>query len=282
MWTLTPPENINHLDIIVTALTYHNGDPKHALTIDEKNAIANICQQYDRLEGKEDDNLKGLATLSEDSRNAMHDAYGEVQKRGRLSDYRSKLLLLANRCPCCGISAADELDHYLPRSIFKPLSLYFNNLIPLCHTCNNTKRTHHSTADERFLHAYFESVPSDERFFVADTSIEYGALIVTFSAIKTPGLSVPTLTMINFQMGKVNLNERLKAEVNIFLASYSNSIEGIYEVRENADDVKEFMLKESTTHAKRFGLNDWRTALVYSLANNIKFCRGGFRIVIPS
>ncbi|WP_339014356.1 HNH endonuclease signature motif containing protein [Aeromonas popoffii] len=279
MWTLQPPKDINHQEIIDVALTYKNGDAKYTLTNDEKNAISNICIQYDGLKGKEHDDLKGEEALRVASRTAMHDAYNEVQIKGRLSDYRSKLLFSALRCPCCGISAADELDHYLPRSQFNALSLYSNNLIPMCHQCNNKKRTHHSDTDERFLHAYFDNVPSNERFFIADTSITNGALIVNFSAIKTPGITDEVLSMISFQINLVRLNARLKKEINIFLTAFIDVIEMTYDVQESSDDVKKLLNGAERTFTNKFGLNDWRSALLNSLSNNDRFCGGGVRIV---
>lgn len=139
MWTLPPLEDIDEQEIIDIALTYKDGEIKYQLSNDEKESISNIYALYNELEGRAHDELKGLRLFRQESLSAMYDAYGEVQINGRLSDYRSKILLSAKRCPCCSITSADEVDHYLPRSIFNVLSLYSKNLIPLCHQCNNKK-----------------------------------------------------------------------------------------------------------------------------------------------
>ncbi|BDC82656.1 HNH endonuclease [Aeromonas hydrophila] len=282
MWTLSPLENIDEQKIIDTALTYKNGDIKYELSDAEKISITEIYELYDQLEGREHNDLKGLGTLSQESRSAMHDAYGEIQIKGRLSNYRSKILLSAKRCPCCSIIDADEVDHYLPRSIFNALSLYSKNLIPLCHKCNNKKRTIRDAGDNRFLHAYFEEIPDDEMFFIATTSIVDGALMVDFAIQRTDNLSLRAYSMMRFQMGKVELNDRLKKEINIFLMPYSDILETVYSVREDAADVRAFLAKTVRTFTYNFGLNDWRTALLFSLSNNNDFCEGGFRTVLPS
>lgn len=279
MWTLLPPDGIDEQEIINTALTYKNGEPKYRLSNAEKKQIVNIYARYDQLEGKEHDDLKGFDVLSQESLQVMRDAYGEVQAQGRLSDYRSKLLLSAQRCPCCSITDADEVDHYLPRSVFGALSLYSKNLIPLCHQCNNKKGTTRDAENNRFLHAYFESVPTDEMFFIAKTNIVDGALVVKFSIERTENLSMNAFLMMQFQMKKVRLNKRLKKEVNIFLMSYVNAIDTVYSIRDDARDVHDFLMKEVNTFTQRLGLNDWRTALLFSLSKNKCFCNGGFKTV---
>ncbi|HEB5079293.1 HNH endonuclease [Aeromonas caviae] len=282
MWTLPPLEDIDEQEIIDTALTYKNGEIKYQLSNPEKDSITEIYALYNQLEGRAHDDLKGLRVLRQESLSAMHDAYGEVQINGRLSDYRSKILLSAKRCPCCGITDADEVDHYLPRSIFNVLSLYSKNLIPLCHQCNNKKRTIRDTDNNRFLHAYFEHIPNDEMFFIATTNIVDGALAVDFTIQNTEGLSERAYTMMQFQMDKVKLNDRLKKEINIFLMSYSNSLDTVFNIRENANDVHDFLVREVRTFSRNFGLNDWRTSLLFSLSNNHEFCDGGFRAVLPN
>ena len=118
MWSLPLPDNENSREIITTALTYKNGDPKYQLTEEEYEVIISIYERYEELTGKVHGDL--LAdTLSDETNQAIHDGYNEVQENKRLTDYRSALLLSADRCPCCSISAADELDHHLPRSIYK-------------------------------------------------------------------------------------------------------------------------------------------------------------------
>ncbi len=279
MWTLSPLEGIDEQEIINTALTYKNGEIKHTLSDAENTSITEIYRLYDQLEGRTNNDLKGLHTLSQESRTAMHDAYSEVQIKGRLSDYRSKILLSAKRCPCCSIIDADEIDHYLPRSLFNSLSLYSKNLIPLCHKCNNKKRITGDDGNNRFLHADFGSTPDNERFFVATTRIVDGALIVDFAIQKTENLSQPAYEMMHFQMNKVKLNDRLKKEVNIFLTPYSDMLEIFYSPMEDSARVSAFLAQSADTFTNSFGLNDWRTALLFSLSNNNEFCDGGFRTV---
>ena len=43
------------------------------------------------------------------------------------------------RCPLCGLNYVYDLDHYMPKSIYPQYAVHPQNLIPICHRCNNKK-----------------------------------------------------------------------------------------------------------------------------------------------
>lgn len=43
------------------------------------------------------------------------------------------------KCPYCGISAPETLDHQLPKHVYPEYATYGRNLIPTCGACNNRK-----------------------------------------------------------------------------------------------------------------------------------------------
>lgn len=58
------------------------------------------------------------------------------------------------RCPYCLHSDIDELDHYLPKSVYPSLAVTTENLVPACHTCNNKKLE----KKDLFPHPYFDNL----------------------------------------------------------------------------------------------------------------------------
>lgn len=280
MWSLRLPENDNKIEIIRTALTYKDGTPKHALSAAEYRIIESIYDRYEELNGRVHVDLLA-PTLSETTKSALYDGYGEVQERKRLENYRSELLLSAERCPCCSIGVADELDHHLPRSIYKSLALYSSNLVPMCHKCNNKKRTAAGTVPSNsFLHIYYDQVPSEHRFFFANVQIVDNKLRLSFEVENIEELNDDLYEMIKFQSNRVNLNDRLLKEVNIFLTSFYVSMEPLYSVTSDPELIRTLLLKGEAQYNQTMGLNDWRSSLLHALANNFDFCNGGFRDIV--
>lgn len=65
------------------------------------------------------------------------------------------------KCPICGVRDTSEMDHYVPRDVdmFPEYSCHLNNLIPLCHECNNAKSNKFLKGGDRiFFNAYYDSL----------------------------------------------------------------------------------------------------------------------------
>ncbi|MDH6016129.1 HNH endonuclease [Vibrio splendidus] len=280
MWSLSLPENENHKDIISKALTYLNGTAKYELTEEEYVVIDAAYERYEELKGKPHDDLL-TNTLTDDTKDALYEGYNEIQENKRLKDYRSRLLLSAERCPCCSIGDADELDHHLPRSVYKALALYSSNLVPMCHKCNNKKRTAAgSLPTDRFLHVYYDQVPTNERFFIANVNISNNEMSISFEVENIESLDDDLYKMMTFQSTRVNLDSRLMKEVNIFLMPFYVSMEALFDATSDPELIKQLLLKGEGKFNKKMGINDWRSSLLFSLANNYEFCNGGFKFVL--
>lgn len=256
------------------ALKYRNGSYKHLLTEEEKNIIKKIYDKYDLLKGSIHDEFKSTL-LQPSTNNALENAYSEVQIKGRLCDLRSYLLLLIDRCPYCGINPADELDHYLPKSTYQAVSIYPQNLIPICHTCNNAKRTAINNGDNKtFYNAYHESFPN-VAVLIAETNFTGNNLIINFDIDST--LSNSELKeKLRFQFERSKLNERLLKEANTFIFDKKSSIEVFYDADPD-NGVKKLFEKDYNEYLARYGLNHWKTALVLALSKCDNFCKGGFK-----
>lgn len=276
MWTLPLPEHNKAMEELITALTYVDGKLKYELTDAEKVLIEELYNQYEALEGQYDESLNGDKLL-QTTQDAIHDGYGEVQETGRLKKLRSRLLLAADRCPCCSIGDATDLDHHLPQSVFKALSVYSSNLVPLCHKCNNKKRTvSGKDPDKKFIHAYYDEIPEEKSFLIATTSVSSQGLKVEFNIVQVDGMEETLYKQLTYQVNRVGLYKRLQKEINIFLMPFYTSLEMHYSGDHRGQAVKEFLMKNYEFFKEKMGLNEWRTALLFSLANNDDFCNGGF------
>lgn len=280
MWKLDTPNNDDRVDNLKIAFAYENGEFKYNLHEQEKKIIIEIYDQYEILLGQPAIHLQGKDTLTAQTLDALHDAYSEVQRNRRLESLRSRLLTATDLCPICSISVVDELDHYLPKSIYKPLSIYSSNLIPICHKCNNKKsKTTNVDQNKRFLHAYFNKAPTKNNFFKIKTEICNGKLDFDLKIIKTEDMSDTVYNCIEFQVERVSLKSRLLDEINIFLGSLYASFNMIFE-SSNADGLRKYLKYLVIDYEKRFGINDWRTALIDSLSDNIHFYNGGYKEVL--
>ncbi|MBR7630298.1 HNH endonuclease [Aeromonas popoffii] len=238
MWILPLPDHQDSIEDLKTSLTFKSGKEKFTIESDVLNSIKRCYEKYEEVQGKASQDLLDLSKLDEEVLSAIHDAYSEVQENKRLSYLRDRLLLAAGRCPCCGIGAADELDHHLPRSVYKILAVYSSNLVPMCHKCNNKKRTVAGlTSRDSFIHIYYDRVPENDRFLFAKTEIIDGRLLVEFEVQNIPSLSPELYEMLMFQTKRVEFNKRVIKEVNIFLGAFMVSLDMIYNKSHSADQI---------------------------------------------
>lgn len=170
----------------------------------------------------------------------------------------------------------DELDHYLPKASYKILSIYPSNIVPYCHVCNKHKLANEGKLpEERFIHAYYDIIPDDEQFLVAIVAIQGKGLQCELKIIKTPNLSHTMVKRLNFQMTRVNLQERIIKELFDFLIPLAFAIKENFELG-GAIIVRSFLTKTAEQLKKVYGNNDWHPVVMDALANCDDFCDGGF------
>ncbi|WEA01757.1 HNH endonuclease signature motif containing protein [Mucilaginibacter sp. SJ] len=275
MWKLDLPPRNGSMKNIDKALTKKSGVMKYPITAAEKEAIDKIYRAYDAAKGITSPALQGKY-LSAGLLEAMKNAYDEVQIKGRLKKLRDKLLMGADTCPCCGIGEADELDHYLPKEDYQPLSIYSRNLIPYCHKCNNKKRSlDGSKPHERFVNVYYDDIPDDQQFLFAKVRLHGKGLSIKLEVRPVAGLSSSLVTQMNFQMKRVNLNKRLRKALNIQLSSIARYLDENYKSG-GKEAVKLDLRKSGKSLQERFGINHWRSVVLFALADHDAFCDGGF------
>lgn len=271
MWLLSA-QDLGDLDEdLTTALTYANGNPVYALTAEERAAVHLVYGLYEAMSGQPAPGMR--PNELDGARPFMHDAYDQVQVNGRLKGLRARLLASTQSCPYCGFGEVKDLDHYLPRSIYGELAIYPRNLVPSCGPCNNAKRTVHPDIPPAqgpgLIHTYFQPLP-DEDFLHADTVFAAdGTLLVTFR-IEEAALDPPLAAKLQFQLTRLKLNDRYRAQVNKYLSEQREAMLMIHEL--GADKFSEFLQRSSVALIASYGRNDWRVALLRTLAADPDFC----------
>ncbi len=273
MWLLDKPNVASAKTQLVEALTLRDGTAVYALSNAEKAAVATAYRLYDRQNGRHHVDLETCG-LTEACRDAIHVAYGQIQKGGRLSKLRQSLLEHAETCPFCGFAEATQLDHYLPKEDYKGLSIYGRNLIPACGPCNNAKRRHVGGPADEFVHPYFDDLPHAD-FLVATVTMRGASLSTNFS-VDAAGLTPDQSASLSFQMNKLRLNSRYKKQVNLFLFSQRTGMLEVFDKR-GAQGLRQYLTESAQDLAQDFGRNDWRAALMRGLLQSAVFCNGGMK-----
>jgi hypothetical protein len=242
----------------------------------EKDALLQLYELYEEKLGRPSDDLLGEGTRPQ-LRVLVHDAYELVQDNRRLAKLRAALKLLAEVCPYCGFGSVDELDHLLQRAHYKLFSIFPLNLIPCCGPCNRGKRKVPSgTAGEHQVHVYLESV-SDFDFLRALAALDpaTGGLVVQYTVVKCEGMSDDLYSRLSHHLIEFRLQERYQKQVNIYLGGLEFPITSTFE-KSGSDGLKALLVGMADSLGKRFGTNDWRTALMRGLTECPEFNEGGF------
>jgi hypothetical protein len=252
-----------------------HGYPATAAQFDQLLALYDL---YDQNGGLPSAELQGLP-IGPELNNAVYAAYRHLRDRRKLGHVRADLLRRVKLCPICGISAPRELDHHLPRSIYKPLSIYTRNLVPLCHDCNNIKRTEVGEHDDGLIHPYFEQLPN-QQFIKASVNLSDGGLDARYEIDPEVQMSDALRSRLDYQLKRLKLNERYQRELNTYLVSQAASILMAYDALAAAG-VSACLIMQARIESLAFHANNWRPVLLNALAVNEAFCDGGFRTVLP-
>lgn len=278
MWNLRRLEVADYRDHLDVA--FPEDSDSQRVSEAEKDLVLAFYENYETALGRPSPALRGENT-SQPLRQEVHDAYGLVQDGRRLAKLRSDLKLLAESCPYCGYGPIEELDHLLQRAHFKLFSIFPLNLVPSCGTCNKGKRRIPSdNVEEHQLHVYLEDV-SDYDFLRADVTIDVasGALKPRYSIVQSPGMPVELYQRLVFHLQEFDLQARYEKQMNIFLGELEYPITSSYE-EGGAQALRRVLTGTAQALRRRFGANDWRTALMTGLAACAEFYEGGFRTAL--
>ncbi|WP_037431326.1 HNH endonuclease [Sinorhizobium fredii] len=258
----------------------YRGEVKgHTITPRELTAVLALYDRYDVDGAKPRDVLRGNG-FPASLLNAIYDAYHATQEGRKLHSIRELVFKGSKLCPICGIDPAVELDHHLPRSIFKPLAIYARNLVPMCHACNHAKLAGFGDEGETgFLHAYFDTLP-DIDFLQAVINIQNGALLVKFQIDERADLPDGYDARLSEQIRTLRLNARYEGEVNTYLSGQAISLH-VHHRAGGAAGVRAYLSLQARYETHAFYRNHWRPTLLRALAAHNDFTDGGFSTVLP-
>ncbi len=270
MWVMLP-QDLGDLDeALNVALTLANGTSVYSLSAVERAAVHVVYELYEQILGQPHADL--TPNVLDTVRPYLQAAYNEVQIGGRLAALRQRLLASTDQCPYCGFGEPRDLDHYLPRSIYGELAIYPRNLIPSCSACNNAKRKvvpglgpAHGPG---LIHAYFQDLP-DIDFLKADIAFGGGALEVRFW-IDDVNLGVALGPKLQFQLDRLKLNERYRAQINKFISEQRVAMLMFNEM--GAELFAQYLGRCADSLRTSYGRNDWRVALLRALSEHPEFC----------
>lgn len=239
-----------------------DGTVDYALSDPERQAIHELYALYDQLLGESDPSLD--TDVLSACKDALHDAYDQVQKGGRLKRMRGSLLGAVRECPLCGAAPATTLDHHLPRAQYKSLAINPRNLVPSCQPCNRAKGTVVPIAGQGMVHAYFQALPA-ATFLRATISYIDGALAISFY-IDPAAAASPLNERLTFQLTRLSLDERLVDSINIMMFTLKPAFEMFRGLANERAQIQEYLRGAARSYNKDFALNHWRSAVVLSLS----------------
>lgn len=208
---------------------------------------------------------------------AIAAGYRQTYEGGRLFDLRGQLKrLMANRCPSCGGARPGELDHHLPKAVYRELAVLPANLVACCGACNRAKGAAVAgAAEEALLHPYFDKLP-DLPFIqvVVDVGERYVRATLSFDEAAAIGDDELKARMRN-HFAQVDVNLRLESEVDELIGETSA---GFYNADPlpSAETVATALLSAAAAKAGYFGQGSWQAAVLRALARSEAYCAGGY------
>lgn len=266
MWILEKPL----LDDAFTDIARVIAESKGILEETDSTVLNKLYRLYDKQRGtitEEQD-----VALSEEKRNDLYALYMKTQDGRRLSYIRTQLFKSVDVCPLCGIQRPSQLDHQMPRSKFKSLSVCRLNLVPICGVCNNKKSASEASL---FVHPYYDHELQDQPFFVIEIhSCPKSHRMSWKFSINEKVIGDPQLIKkISNQIGVVKLFRRLYKETNNILSNL------LYGAESWNEEMLNFMLRhEYESYHYQLGMNDWHTVFMKSLLDSPRFTLAEARV----
>ena len=276
MWKLNKPSLQKAKDDIELAFPKKEnkkGEESCLLSVKEKKELAALYDKYDDQKGRL--TVKQVKKVCSSKADDIKKKYNSIQKGKGLFSIREELFKGIAYCPYCGISEPAQLDHFLPESDYSVLAINRQNLVPLCPHCNNIKRAKDYC---KFIHAYYDNFPNGV-FFIIKTSITGNHLHLEYELDKSAFVGYEdTLSRIETQWEELELPTEWNKAVNVFLFSFFP--EYIYNGTE--DGLRIYLQNRYEEYVGSHGLNDWRTALLRSLKENLNFTTDMIKNIIKS
>jgi 5-methylcytosine-specific restriction endonuclease McrA len=234
---------------------------------------ANYCAgawDFEKVENTND--------LSAELLKDLKSTYALTYGNRALKNLRSQLLSVKDKlCPYCRIEEPLTLDHFLPKSSHEQFASFAPNLIPMCKTCNTLKGTKGSAhARQFFTHAYFDQLPHEDRFMVAQVAVGKRHIATNFVIDYSADLDAGVLQRLTYQFSVLRLASRYQLESINVIYEQAEKLDALAVNGVELDGRKNSILGDAADEEKYFGASFWRAALLTALGNSDQFCESGF------
>lgn len=275
-----PSRDSDRSDLSKAVRRYKYGKEErgHDITALEIEEVVKLYDCYEANRGGACEDLKG-GGLTNTLVSTIHDAYEKTYEGRHLYSLRESLFKGVDLCPICGIDPPTQLDHQLPQSVFKPLSIHARNLVPVCQPCNSAKLAGFGEGSTAFLHVYYDRLP-DLDFLKADIVLNGSALVTTFAVDAAVFLPFGFTERLSGQMHTLGLNIRYQQEVNTYVVSHAAALHLAYGAG-GQESVRTILRLQSRYETTAFHRNHWRPTLLRALTDHDAFTDGGFAVVLP-
>lgn len=186
-----------------------------------------------------------------------------------------RIRVKAKICPLCNTRTVSTLDHYLAQSHHPDFVLTPINLVPACGACNKEKlAADPKTIDEQTLHPYFDTLPVDAPWLVAEV-IEGKPLGIIFHAAPPGHWDQCLSNRLKQHFKAFSLNDLYSAKASSEVAEVASLIE-VEHTLNGAQGLRDY-LRSQAGGRRRGSPHSWMAALYQGLADSEWFIEGGFR-----
>ena len=188
--------------------------------------------------------------------------------------YQKIFFLAANgKCLFCNDKQVQNLDHFLPISLYPGLSTTPNNLVGCCRDCNHSKGAHSpSCPEDAFIHPYFDDLES-HRWLVAELIVGKPISFV-FKIRHCKGFDDITVQRLRNQFKRLKLSKQYAIQATDRISDFPQLLEPVYKTG-GWKGVKEQLRYMATVNHKK-NPNSWASAVYRTLSNSKWYCDGGF------
>lgn len=179
-----------------------------------------------------------------------------------------------NRCPSCAKRPVTTLDHFLPKAVFRQLSISPLNLIPNCHDCNKIKFQYVATNNyNELIHPYFDNIDSEQWLFARLVNSDYP--VIEYIITKPDSWSECLFERVKNHFHIYELESLYASNAMTLLNSHRHAFQ---ELRKNTNGTDELNshIQLLYTSFKTSNLNSWDTALFFAISGNDEFYNGEF------
>jgi len=220
-----------------------------------------------------------LSHISAAVQQAARNSYALTYSKRALAGMRQDILKLGEGiCPYCRLERATTLDHFLPKSTNGVFAAYAANLAPMCTICNTLKGTKGSAiAQQYFTHVYFDNLPRDTPFLIAQVAIGIKHIATNFIIDFSTGLDANVYQRLAYQISIFRLVPRYQLAAVDVIFEQAEKLRDMENTGCSSDVRHQSLVRDAVSEANKFGVNHWKVALLNALALNVDFSDQGFK-----